>query len=403
MSEHPCSITLRRPARVGEGLRPGVRRVFTKECPPNGGRNDSATSPTRHLARGYPANMFADRVPVVTPPVGIPWMTSSQIATARVTTEATRTIVGTASAPRRSIGPSDLQVYPIALSGNVFGWMADDAASEQVLDRYVAFGGNFIDTADSYAGGRSEIIIGNWMRSRRSRDDIVLATKVGKSADHPGLTARAIEAAVTASLRRLRTDRIDLLYLHIDDPDVPFEETLLAVDELVRAGKVRYFGGSHHTGDRLIEARIASAQLGVARMVALQNHYNLVFRREYEEGLSRIAVDLALGVMPRFALASGFLSGKYRSKADLDGSPRGSEVTRFVNRAGLRVLQALDAVVAEHDAPMATVALAWLLSKPNVVAPVVSASAADQVFDLISATEVKLTRSQLTALDRASA
>jgi aryl-alcohol dehydrogenase-like predicted oxidoreductase len=138
-------------------------------------------------------------------------------------------------------------------------------------------------------------------------------------------------------------------------------------------------------------------------MVALQNHYNLVFRREYEEGLSRIAVDLELGVMPRFALASGFLSGKYRSKADLDGSPRGTEVARFVNRAGLRVLQALDAVVAEHDAPMATVALAWLLSKPNVVAPVVSASAADQVFDLISATEVKLTRSQLTALDRASA
>jgi len=352
--------------------------------------------------------MFEDSTPVVTPPVGIPSITAAQISGdyltgAQITTAQTHAIVGTVAAPRRRIGLSDLQVYPIALSGNVFGWTADDAASEQVLDRYLAFGGNFIDTADSYAGGRSEIIIGNWIRSRRSRDSVVLATKVGKSADNPGVSARAIEAAVTASLRRLRTDRIDLLYLHIDDPEVPFEETLLAVDELVRAGKVRYFGGSHHTGDRLIEARIASAQLGVARMVALQNHYNLVFRREYEEGLSRIAGDLALGVMPRFALASGFLTGKYRSKADLEGSARGSGVAQFVNRAGFRVLQALDDVAAEHDAPTATVALAWLLSKPNVVAPVVSASAADQVFDLISATEVKLTRSQLTALDRASA
>ncbi len=357
--------------------------------------------------------MFEDSTPVATPPVGIPSITTAHgatadittahITTARITTAQTQAIVGAVSAPRRRIGPSELQVYPIALSGNVFGWTADAAASEQVLDRYVAFGGNFIDTADSYAGGRSEIIIGNWMRARRSRDDIVLATKVGKSADNPGVTARAIEAAVTASLRRLRTDRIDLLYLHIDDPEVPFEETLLAVDELVRAGKVRYFGGSHHTGDRLIEARIASAQLGVARMVALQNHYNLVFRREYEEGLSRVAVDLALGVMPRFALASGFLSGKYRSKADLEDSARNSHVAPFLNRAGFRVLQALDAVAAEHDAPAATVALAWLLSKPNVVAPVVSASAADQVFDLVSATEVRLTRSQLTALDRASA
>ena len=352
--------------------------------------------------------MFEDSTPVATPPVGIPSITTAPNTTApnttaQITTAQTQAIVGTVSAPRRRIGPSDLHVYPIALSGNVFGWTADAAASEQVLDRYVTFGGNFIDTADSYAGGRSEIIIGNWMRARGSRDDIVLATKVGKSADSPGLTARAIEAAVTASLRRLRTDRIDLLYLHIDDPDVPFEETLLAVDELVRAGKVRYFGGSHHTGDRLIEARIASAQLGVARMVALQNHYNLVFRREYEEGLSRIAVDLALGVMPRFALASGFLSGKYRSKADLEGTARGGNVAQFLNKAGFRVLHALDAVAVEHDAPAATVALAWLLSKPNVVAPVVSASAADQVFDLISATEVKLTRSQLTALDRASA
>jgi aryl-alcohol dehydrogenase-like predicted oxidoreductase len=336
--------------------------------------------------------MAEERVPVVTPPSGI---------AAHITTAQTRAIVGASPAPRRRVGSSDLAVFPIALSGNVFGWTADSVESERVLDSYVAYGGNFVDTADSYAGGRSEIILGNWLRSRGARDDIVLATKVGKSADHPGLRARAVTAAVEASLRRLRTDRIDLLYLHLDDPEVPFEETLLAVDELVRSGKVRYFGGSHHTGDRLIEARIASAQLGVARMVALQNHYNLVFRREYEGGLARIAADLQLGMMPRFALASGFLTGKYRAKSDVDRTRR-AEIGRFLTRSGLRVLQALDAVAAEHDAPPATIALAWLLSKPNVVAPVVSASAADQVFDLVAATEVRLTRSQLTALDRAS-
>lgn len=348
--------------------------------------------------------MTEKSVPVATPPFGLRTAatTTPRIPTARITTEQTRAIVGSTPAPRRRIGPSDLHVFPLALSGNVFGWTADSVESERVLDSYLAHGGNFIDTADSYAGGRSEIILGNWMRSRGSRDDIVLASKVGKSADHPGLSARALTSAVEESLRRLRTDRVDLLYLHIDDPDVPFEETLLAVDELVRAGKVRYFGGSHHTGSRLIEARIASAQLGVARMVALQNHYNLVFRREYEEGLARVAVDLALGVMPRFALASGFLAGKYRSKADLDGTRR-AEVGQYLNRSGLRVLHALDAVAAEHDSPPATIALAWLLSKPNVVAPVVSASAVDQVFDLVAAVDVRLTRSQLTSLDRASA
>jgi aryl-alcohol dehydrogenase-like predicted oxidoreductase len=337
--------------------------------------------------------MTEERVPVATPPAGI--------ARAPISTEQTRAIVGSTPTARRRVGSSDLEVFPIALSGNVFGWTADSVESERVLDSYVAHGGNFVDTADSYAGGRSEIILGNWLRRRGSRDDLVLATKVGKSADHPGVSARAITAAVEASLRRLRTDRIDLLYLHIDDPEVPFEETLLAVDELVRSGKVRYFGGSHHTGDRLIEARIASAQLGVARMVAVQNHYNLVFRREYEQGLARVAADLALGMMPRFALASGFLTGKYRAKSDLDRTRR-AEVGRYLTRSGLRVLQALDAVAAEHDAPPATIALAWLLSKPNVVAPVVSASEADQVFDLVAAADIALTRSQLTALDRAS-
>lgn len=318
------------------------------------------------------------------------------------TTAETEAIVGHAPAQRRRIGRSELEIFPLAMSGNVFGWTADAVTTEQILDAYATRGGNLIDTADSYAGGRSEIMIGNWLRSRRNRDDIVIATKVGKSADHPGLGGRAIESAVTASLRRLRTDRIDLLYLHLDDPRVEFEETLLAVDELIRAGKVRYFGASHHTADRLIEARIASAQLGVAPMVALQNHYNLVFRREYEQGLARTAADLALGVLPRFALAGGFLTGKYRSRSDLARTERRSEVARFANRVGFRALNALRVVAAEHDASLATVALAWLLSKPNVVAPVASASSADQVIDLMAAADVRLTRSQLAALDRAS-
>ena len=303
--------------------------------------------------------------------------------------------------PRR-VGHSDLSVFPLAISGNVFGWTADDAATNDILDRFVAHGGNFVDTADSYAAGRSETMIGNWMRSRRNRDEIVVATKVGKSADNPGLRARVLTRAVHASLTRLGVAHIDLLYLHIDDLDVEFEETLLAVDELIRAGKVRYFGGSDHTGNRLIEARIASAQLGVAPMVALQNHYNLMHRGEYEGGLAHVAAQQGLGVMPRFALASGFLAGKYRQKSDLPRTERGSTVAQYLNRRGFRILAALDSVAAAHDASVASVALAWLLTKPNVVAPVVSASRADQVDDLTAAASLQLTRHQVAELDRVS-
>jgi len=290
----------------------------------------------------------------------------------------------------RRIGASDLLVYPLAMSGNVFGWTADDATTNGILDSYAADGGNFIDTADSYAAGRSETMIGNWMRNRRNRNDIVVATKVGKSADNPGLKARVLTRAVHASLQRLGTDRIDLLYLHIDDLEVEFDETLLAVDELIRAGKVRYFGGSDHTGNRLIEARIASAQLGVAPMVALQNHYNLAHRSEYEGDLARVAAQQGLGVMPRFALASGFLTGKYRQKSDLASHERGGEAARHLNRRGLRILAALDVVAAAHESSVAAVALAWLLTKPNVVAPVVSASHVEQVGDLLEATRLQL-------------
>lgn len=318
------------------------------------------------------------------------------------TTAQTATIVDPTPAQRRRVGSSDLRVFPVALSANVFGWTASAQQAEDVLDAYRDLGGDFLDTADSYAGGRSEIILGNWMRSRRNRDRMVVATKVGKSADHPGVRAPAITAAVHDSLRRLRTDRIDLLYLHVDDPEVEFEETLLAVDELIRAGAVRFFGASHHTGTRLIEARIASAQLGVAPMTALQNHYNLVFRREYEQDLARIAKAQGLGVMPRFALAGGFLAGAYRTRGDLSRSERRGQLGRLLGRNGQQMLAALDRVAAEVDAAVATVALAWLLSKPDVVAPVVSATAVDQVLDLVAAAGLRLTRRQLTELDRAS-
>ncbi len=319
------------------------------------------------------------------------------------TATAASTPVSTAGAPHlRAIGASDLRVYPIAMSGNLFGWLADDESSHRILDAYAAQGGNFIDTADSYAAGRSETMIGNWMKSRRNRSNIVVATKVGKSAENPGLKARVLTRAVNASLDRLGVQHIDLLYLHIDDTEVDFEETLLAVDELIRAGKVRFFGGSDHTGNRLIEARIASAMVGVAPMVALQNHYNLVHRQEYEGDLAHVAAQQRLGVMPRFALASGFLTGKYRQKSDLVGNQRGPEVARYLTRRGLRILSTLDAIAKVHETSVASVSLAWLLVKPNVVAPVVSVSGAEQVDDFVAATRLQLTRQQVSELDRVS-
>jgi aryl-alcohol dehydrogenase-like predicted oxidoreductase len=312
-------------------------------------------------------------------------------------------VISTATVPRRTIGLSDLSVFPLAISGNVFGWTTDDATTNRILDAYSSHGGNFIDTADSYAAGRSETMIGNWMRARRNRSAMTVATKVGKNEDNPGLRARVLTRAVNDSLVRLGTDYIDLLYLHIDDESVPFEETLLAVDELIRAGKVRYFGASDHTGNRLIEARIASAQLGVAQMVALQNQYSLMHRAEYEGDLARVAAQQQLGVMPRFALASGFLSGKYRRRSDFAQHARGAEARRHRTRRGMRVLACLDSIAAVQETSVASVALAWLLTKPRIVAPVVSASRPEQVAELANAPHLILTRQQVTSLDRASA
>jgi len=303
----------------------------------------------------------------------------------------------------RAIGGSDLLAYPFALGGNVFGWTVGDANARRILDVYADFGGNLVDTADSYAGGRSETIIGSWMAGRGNRDRMIVSTKVGKSPDHPGLSQRAIAAAVEASLRRLRVETIDLLFLHIDDVETPFEETLLAVDGLIRAGKVRWFGGSDHHGNRLVEARVASGMMGVAPVVALQNEYNLVRRAEYEQDLAPVVESLGLGVLPRFGLAGGFLAAKYRTREDLARTPRAAGLRQYFDKRGVRVLQALEQVAAEQDVPAATIAVAWLLTRPNVAAPVVSATSPEQVRELLAAPMIGLTRQQVAVLDEASA
>ena len=304
--------------------------------------------------------------------------------------------------PRR-IGASDLRVHPVALGGNVFGWSVDDAHSRRILDAFVDGGGTLVDTADSYASGRSETMIGSWLAARGNRDRVVISTKIGKSADNPGLSAKAIVAAVDASRERLRVDTIDLLFLHVDDVETPFEETLLAVDRLIRSGKVRYFGGSDHHGNRLIEARIACAMMGVAPMVALQNEYNLLRRETYEQELLPVAASLELGVMPRYALAHGFLSGKYRSRDDLRRALRGREFVSYFGKRGLRILSVLEQVAEEQDVSMATIAVSWLLTRPNVVAPVVSVTSVDQLREIVAAPMIGLTRQQVASLDEVSA
>lgn len=309
---------------------------------------------------------------------------------------------------RRTLGESGPRVFPIAIGGNAFGWTASEESAYGILDVYRDFGGNLIDTADSYAGGRSEAIIGDWLRSRAARDQFVVATKIGKSTRNPGLSAGAVSAAIEASLDRLRTDRIDVLFLHFDDHTVDFEETLVAVDENVRRGTVRFVGASDHSANRILEARIIAAQLGLTPFIALQCRYNLMHRTEYEGSLAAIAEQQSLGFMPRFALDGGFLAGNYRSKTELDLNSTGNIVLggdahTHMNRRDQRVLATIDRVAAELDCAPATVSLAWLLSKSTVTAPVVGVSTPSQVADLVAAIGMGLTRSQVAALDNVSA
>jgi len=308
------------------------------------------------------------------------------------------------------IGDSQLSVFPLNLGGNVFGFTADEAASHEVLDAFVAGGGNFIDTADSYSawvpgnsGGESETLIGSWMRSRGNRDRVIVATKVSQHPDRQGLSADNITAACEDSLRRLGTDYIDLYYAHFDDRDTPLEETLTAFDQLVEDGKVRYVAGSNYEPDRIREALAIQAREGLARWVALQPHYNLVERGEYENGGRReIAERENLGVMPYFSLAKGFLTGKYRDESDFDKSPRGPASQAYLNDHGHRVLDALDQISSDRGAEPASVAIAWLLAQPTVTAPVASARDAGQLEPLLAGVELQLTEGELELLDGAS-
>jgi aryl-alcohol dehydrogenase-like predicted oxidoreductase len=308
------------------------------------------------------------------------------------------------------IGSSDLDVFPLGLGGNTFGWTSDKETSFAVLDAYVAGGGNFIDSADSYSawvpgnsGGESETIIGEWTAVRGNRDSVVIATKVDRHPQFRGLARANVLAAADASLARLRTDYIDLYYVHYDDPDVPVAEAAGVFSELQKAGKIRYVGLSNYTGPRLREWFEVAAAEGFAAPVALQPHYNLVERAAYETSLAPVVAEFGLGVVPYYALASGFLAGKYRSASDHAGAARQPGASRYLTPTGLAVLSALDSVAADHGVAPATVALAWLRTRPNVVAPLASARTADQLGALLASATLDLTAAEIKALDTASA
>jgi aryl-alcohol dehydrogenase-like predicted oxidoreductase len=312
---------------------------------------------------------------------------------------------------KRRLGRSDLMVSPLCLGGNVFGWTADDATSFKVLDAYADAGLNFIDTADVYStwvpghtGGESEVIIGKWMKARGNRDTLVIATKVGSEMgpNRKGLSKSYIRSAVEASLQRLQTDYIDLYQSHRDDLDTPQQETLGAYEELIQEGKVRAIGASNFTAARLKEALEISAESGLPRYESLQPKYNLSDRAEYEAELEPLCRREEVGVIPYYGLASGFLTGKYRSDADFGKSVRGGRMAAYLDDRGRRILAALDAVAARKHATPAQIALAWLMARPGITAPIASATSVEQIRDLVQATEVRLDNEDIAQLDRAS-
>jgi aryl-alcohol dehydrogenase-like predicted oxidoreductase len=315
----------------------------------------------------------------------------------------------------RNLGRTGLKVAALCLGGNVFGWTADERASFAVLDTYAEGGGNFIDTADVYSrwapghrGGESETILGNWMRQRGNREQMVIATKVGSQMgagpNQRGLSRQHIMQAVEASLHRLQTEYIDLYLSHQDDPETPQEETMRAYDDLLRQGKVRYLGASNFSAWRTTRALWESERHGAARYVCVQPPYSLANREAYERELEACCRELGLGVMTYSSLASGFLSGKYRAGKDLPSSQRAEGVQkRYMNERGFAILEAMDRVAAVHDATPAQVALAWILARPGITAPIASATTAEQTRELLLAVDLKLEAEELEALDHASA
>jgi aryl-alcohol dehydrogenase-like predicted oxidoreductase len=313
---------------------------------------------------------------------------------------------------KRRLGRSDLMVSPLCLGTNVFGWTVDEATSFTLLDAYMDAGLNFIDTADVYStwvpgnkGGESEAIIGRWLQSRGQRERIVIATKVGSEMDpdRKGLSKAYIRSAVEASLQRLRTDYIDLYQSHRDDPNTPQQETLEAYAELIQAGKVRAIGASNFSAARLKEALDLSASLGLPRYESLQPKYNLYDRSEYEAELEPLCREQEVGVIPYYGLASGFLTGKYRSKDDFGKSVRGARMESYLDERGKRILAALDDAAARRGATPAQVALAWLMARPGLTAPIASATSLEQMQDLTAATRLPLDRGDIERLDQASA
>lgn len=312
---------------------------------------------------------------------------------------------------RRRLGRSDLQVSPICFGGNVFGWTADEATSMKLLDGFVAAGANFIDTADVYStwvpghkGGESETVLGKWLKSRGNRDKVIVATKVGSpmGGDKKGLKANYIRQAVEDSLKRLQTDYIDLYQSHRDDETTPQAETLDAYATLIKQGKVRAIGASNFTAARLAEALAVSAKHNLPRYESLQPEYNLYARAGYEAELEPLCRKEEIGVIGYFSLASGFLTGKYRSKADLGQSPRGEDIGDYLNERGFRILAALDAAAKQLNATPAQVAIAWLIARPGVTAPIASATKESQLKDLIAGANLKLDAATIKNLTEAS-
>jgi aryl-alcohol dehydrogenase-like predicted oxidoreductase len=313
---------------------------------------------------------------------------------------------------KRKLGNSGLEISPLVFGGNVFGWTVDEPSSFQLLDAFVAAGFNSIDTADVYSkwapghtGGESETILGKWLKRRRNRDKVIIATKVGieMGPGKKGLSKAYILRAVGDSLRRLQTDYIDLYQSHTDDADTPIEETLGAYAELIAQGKVRAIGASNYKADRLAEALEISKKTGLPKYQSLQPNYNLYDRADYEAQLEPLCLSEGIGVINYYPLASGFLSGKYRSESDVENRPRARMLKKYVNERGFKILAALDQVAQKYDATPARVSLAWLLARPSITAPIVSATTIEQLNDLIASVELKLDRASIELLNHASA
>ncbi len=312
----------------------------------------------------------------------------------------------------RRLGNTNIQIAPLMLGGNVFGWTIDAETSFSILDAFVDHGFNFIDTADVYSawkpgnhGGESETILGQWFARSGKREKIVLATKVGMDLGEgkKGLSRKYIIEAVEASLIRLQTDHIELYQSHTDDQETPLEETLEAYRALIEQGKVQVIGASNYKADRLVEADNLSRRENLPVYQTLQPEYNLYDRQDFEQNLQPVAQELNLGVIPYFSLASGFLTGKYKTKADTEGKNRASRVSRYFDDRGMKILKALDQVAAETGAKQATLSLAWLLAQPTILAPIASATSVEQLQTLVAAPNLNLTPDQIKKLTEASA